>query len=259
MGDFPIKNFTHYDTGDLEKLVQHVADAISEVTQEVPKLRPEVQRIEFHEYLPASAEYVTRDWNNERNEYDSHLTRKFVGQGTRTRPERIALLAPKMIWKNPLEALTASIDGEESVPPAMVERIATAVLDVFNVASWRYHQDGRSLKLDLDPLRVRIRKTVGAKAGDDDKKREKLRLARRAGTEAGYYLNSAIPALEKGIEQMIRMQKYDSTPETKGHIEAAQVALASLFVVRAIGIGAKLQSLKERRLALGDVDEVSDG
>jgi hypothetical protein len=259
MGNFPIKNFTHYDTGDLEKLVEHVSDVISEVTQEVPALRSEVQRIEFYEYTPTSAVQVVRTWNNQKNDYDSQLTRKFVGQGIRTRPERIALLVPKMIWKNPLEALTAAIDGEESVPPAMVERIASAVLDVFNVASWRYHQDGRSLKLDLDQHRVRVRKTVGVKAGDDDKKREKLRLARRAGVEAGYYLNSALPAIEKGIEQMIRMQKYDSTPEMKIHIEAAKVALTSLFDIRAIGVVAKLQSLKERRRALGDVDEVSDG
>jgi hypothetical protein len=258
MGDFPIKNFTHYDTGDLEKLVQHVADAVSEVTQEVPGLRSDVQRIEFYEYAPTSAEQVVRTWNNQKNDYDAQLTRKFVGQGIRTRPERIALLAPKMLYANPLDALTSAL-GEESVPPAMVERIASAVLDVFDVASWRYHQDGRSLKLDLDQLRVRVRKTLGAKAGDDDKKREKLRLARCAGTEAAYYLNSAIPALERGIEQMIRMQKYDSTPETKGHIEAAQAALASLFDIRTIGVVAKLQSLKERRLALGDVDEVSDG
>ena len=262
MYNIPLKNFTHYDTDDLQKLVNHVATAVAELTQEAPVLRSGVQRIEFCEYAPASADQVVKTWNMQKNNYDEQRVRKFVGAAVRTRPERIALLAPKLIWKNPLEALTSSTDGEESVPAAMLENITRAVTSVFNFSIWQHTREGRLegrlMNLRLDEYRVRVRKTVGAKVGDDDKKREKLRLARRAGVDASYHLGSSIPALDGCIREMTRMQKYAGGPEMMGHIEAAQTALSTLFDLRA-ELVVMLKSVQDRRAALGDTSEVDNG
>ena len=258
MDNIPLKNFTHYDTDDLQKLVNHVAAAVAELTQEAAVLRSGVQRIEFFEYTPASADQVVKTWNMHKNEYDEQLVRKFVGPEVRTRPERIALLAPKLIWKNPLEALISSTDGEESVPANMLENISRAVISVFNFSIWQHTREGRGMNLRLDEHRVRVRKTVGAKVGGDDKKREKLRLARRAGVDASYHLGSSIPALDGCIREMTRMQKYAGDPEMMGHIEAAQTALSTLFDLRA-ELVVMLKSVQDRRAALGDTSEVDNG
>ena len=258
MDNIPLKNFTRYDTDDLQKLVNHVAAAVAELTQQAPVLRSGVQRIEFLEYTPASADQVVKTWNMQKNKYDAQLVRKFVGAAVRTRPERIALLVPKLIWKNPLKALTSSTDGEESVPAAMLENITRAVTSVFNFSIWQHTREGRLMNLRLDEHRVRVRNTVGAKVGDDDKKREKLRLARRAGVDASYHLGSSIPALDACMNEMTRMQKYDSTPELQRHIEAAQTALSTLFDLRA-ELAVTLKSVQDRRAALGDTSEVDNG
>ena len=258
MYNIPLKNFTHYDTDDLQKLVNHVATAVAELTQEAPLLRSGVQRIEFCEYTPASADQVVKTWNMHKNDYDAQLVRKFVGQRIRTRPERIALLTPKMIWKSPLESLAASIHEEESVPADMLYGIARAVTDVFNFSNWQHQREGRQLNLRLDEYRVRVRKTASDKVGGDDKKREKLRLARRAGVNAAYHLRSCVPALDGCLRELTRMQKYDSTTELQRHIEVAQTSLAVLLGLQG-ALSVTLKSVQDRRAALGDTSEVDNG
>ena len=211
MDNIPLKNFTRYDTDDLQKLVNHVAAAVAELTQEAAVLRSGVQRVEFHEYTPASADQVVKTWNMHKNEYDEQLVRKFVGPEVRTRPERIALLAPKLIWKNPLEALISSTDGEESVPANMLENISRAVISVFNFSIWQHTREGRGMNLRLDEHRVRVRKTVGAKVGGDDKKREKLR----------YVLIVLDPLTGSGAQALAQLRRRTLQQEHGGVVAAA--------------------------------------
>lgn len=251
----PFKNYTRYRTTDLETIIERVATSIAELTGEPAKMVSRIQRLEFHEYTPSDPVETYRTWDAEKSSYKTHARRKFVGHVAHTRPERIPLLHPRLIWENPLAALTSGTDGEERAPDEMVKRVAEVVRHSFDFDAWKYSREGRPLEIDIEGLILRIEKKTAAKVGAAEKKREKLRLALRS-INTGYYdIRSSLHHLAKFIDAMEMANNYDSTPELVNQLRVARSAYVELANLRDLGNKLITDDLKARREALGDTSE----
>ena len=252
---FHTKNFTRYNTEDLEALLGRIADYITVATGLPAKLDPRIQRIEFHDYSPADPIETYRTWDSNNNNYNTHKRRKYVGPIKRARPERVPLLVPRMLWASPVEALASAMGEIECAPVEMLQRLSQDLVHMFQYDHWKHAKDGNSRpNIDISDLRLRIEKTAAKKAGNDERQREKLRLALGSVTEAYYDARSAIHHITLFIAKMEHAAKYDNSHENQRQVELAKLALRHMEYNRGEGYRVITDDLKRRRAELGAVE-----
>lgn len=250
MSNFPIKNFTRYNTEDLEALLGRTADYVTVATGLPSKLDPRIQRIEFHDYSPEDPIETYRTWDN--NKYNIHKRRKYVGPIKKARPERVPLLVPRMLWASPVESLASAMGEIECVPVEMLQWLSQGLVHMFQYDHWKHAKDGNSRpNIDISGLSLRIEKKAAKKIGTDERQREKLRLALGSVLQAYYDARSAIHHITLFIDKMEHAAKYDNSCENQRQIELAKLALRHMEYNRGEGYRVITDDLKRRRAELG--------
>jgi hypothetical protein len=253
MSEIEIKNFTRYNTDDLKSIIQRFVQHIAKLTGSPPVLNEPVARIEFHPFKPANPIDKIQTWNSEKREYNVRLERKYVGHVTNGRPERVPLLEPRLLWGNPIEALTSTLeDGTEIAPAVMIGNLMTRMFRIFNTDTWsivRKHGSGAEV-VDITGLKLRIEKKAAVKGGADDRTRDRLRKALSRTIEASYDGRSARYHLTKYFEKIQLASDYAKTPELANHVQLVSALIVSFDAVVAQGCDEQAARIKELRAAL---------
>ena len=195
-----MKNFTRYNTQDLEALVAAIEGQIKAFNGTV-SLRNNVPEIEFTIYTGGGTE-KKRIWNAKSNTYSYQNVRKYVGKANWSQYGRIALLPPDRLFDNPIEAL-ANADTQEPVAPvAFVLAVAEHVVHRYEIP---YLKNNVRFELNKDALsgaRIRINGAVAAKRTKSDARQLRLAKAQKRVDASRYEMRQALMYMRRAVNHM---------------------------------------------------------
>ena len=195
----PMKNFTRYNTPDLEALIAAIEAQIKAFNGTV-NLRNNVTEIEFTIYTGRGTE-KKRSWNAKNNTYVYSNVRKYVGKANWSMYGRIALLPPDRLFDNPIEAL-ANADTQEPVAPvAFVISVAEHICSKYEIPY------SRNTRFDLDKdalsgLLIRINGAVAARRSKSDARQVRLVKAQKRVAAARYEVRQALGYMRRAVNHM---------------------------------------------------------
>jgi hypothetical protein len=256
---FPFKNYTRYNTQDLEEIVEYAAKyaiashasarGVSPEAGEVT-FRTNVQLIEFYDFTPSNPVETTKTWNGK--DYDLIKTRRYVGRTVWSHMERIPLLVPRMLF-DPLESLAAAQLEVPFAPAAMVQRVFVAILDRFEYDRWGAGLDARNAS--TNHLSLRIEPKPANKVNSDVKERDRLRRAIAQVEAARYELRDVILKMRKVAAGLDVASKHVAD-DTMAHARFKARHLLSESELLIDGhLGKMVDDMKARRVELGGTDE----
>ncbi len=200
MPTVPVKNYTRYNTQDLENIVERV-EAYIRAASGLPVPNCRVQNFEFNNYTQGAPK-------GRRSRYSRNnglATQKaYLGKTSYRHQNRVSLVQPQYAFESELEWLTVAASEAPQAPAAMVAQIANFMVDRYSIP-W----SNTRLPFDSTGLTLRIEGKVTATKTADDRRADRLQKASTRLMGAKYSLrqvgdrcNSSLKVVKVAIKHL---------------------------------------------------------
>ena len=136
----------------------------------------------------------------------SRRTQRLLLAATRWKfPNEVRVLPPDKVYENPVEALTAVVDGTPQLPAQMVDELGIRLLECYE--TWAYRSGrGKALPPDFSGLSLHIRAKTDSRAPKRSRRVVALENAMKAYSEIEWRSKTAKNSLESLEQTFIRME-----------------------------------------------------
>jgi len=136
----------------------------------------------------------------------SRRTQRLLLAHTRWKfPNEVRVLPPDKVYENPVEALTAVVDGTPQLPAQMVDELGNRLLECYE--TWTYRSGrGKAASPDFSGLSLRILAKTDSRAPKRSRRVVALENAMKAYTEIEWRAKTAKNSLESLEQTFIRME-----------------------------------------------------
>lgn len=170
MPTLTINNYTRYNTLDLEAIVSHVERYVAIHAGSV-KPRNNLSSLEFNSFTAGNPRSSRRQryYNPQTQRYENINTKLYLGKTSWRNLERFSLVQPQYAFSNELEWLAMAATDTPAAPAAMVQAVAEAVAERYDLP-WNRDRP----QIDTSHLRLRIDGEVAARKTVDQRRSERL-------------------------------------------------------------------------------------
>lgn len=231
-----IKNFTRYNTDDLNALVEHVEKYVALHHNGVVGTRGNLPCFEFSHYSQGSPKRSRRSYNANTQKYETHEVKCYLGRTSYRNLERLSVVAPEHAFDSELGFLASVGMDQPVVPAAMVQAIGEALLERYNTS-----YSNKRPAMSCAGLTIRIEGKVVAKKSQSDRQRERRGKAARNLASAHYALGSAAKSIRNAWAYVATAKKH-----LKGEEEMVK-QIYSLLVRMNADMGDVSSTLEETR------------
>lgn len=193
-----VKNYTRYNTADLEAIVGLVEERALQLNGKV-KLRNGLTYLEFNHFTQGIPKGPRR-----RYQTSPAPERLYLGKTQWNHLEKFAIVEPRYAFSSELEWLSVGASDTPVAPAALVKALADTIMARFEVP-WN-RDDGR--QVDVSSVQLRIEGSVMLKKTSGEKKDVRLQKAERRMKSVSHSIGRALMYLRTAQQNMGVVQKH---------------------------------------------------
>jgi len=193
-----VKNYTRYNTADLEAIVGLVEERALQLNGKV-RLRNGLTYLEFNHFTQGITKGPHRRYRT-----SPAPERLYLGKTQWNHLEKFAIVEPRYAFSSELEWLSVGASDTPVAPAALVKALADTIMDRFEVP-WQRNDDKQ---VDVSSVQLRIEGSVMLKKTSGEKKDVRLQKAERRMRGVVHSIGRAVLYLRTAQQNMGVMQKH---------------------------------------------------
>ena len=193
-----VKNYTRYNTADLETIVGLVEERARQLSGKVG-IRHGLTYLEFNHFTQGIPKGPRRRYRT-----SEAPERLYLGKMQWNHLEKLAIVEPRYAFNSELEWLAVGASDTPVAPAELVRALAESIMDRFEVP-WNRNDERQ---VDVSSVRLRIEGTVMKKKTSGEKKDVRLQKAERRLKSVSYSIGRALMYLRTAQQNMGVAQKH---------------------------------------------------